>query len=310
MKVVFIINPVAGNGKALKKWRQFEQTLHFPYEARFTEKSGHATKLAKAMQAHKEPVLLIGFGGDGTLREIIAGAAGSENLIVGSVAAGSGNDFGRGFAAFPDAASIQRFLNAPSFRKEDLGEFGDKAIHQFVSSSGIGFDAEISVLVNRSPAKKWLNKVGAGKIVYLLYVIKTLMKFELFHLAVEDANGKKFYNNVWFATISNQPFFGGGMKISPNSKTDDGLLELTVVHNLPRLKLLLVFGTVFTGAHTRFKEVVQISGPEFRLTANKSIFRHVDGDDAGTAPENKAVTYAISKQYWKSANIEKKEELK
>ncbi|WKA56098.1 diacylglycerol/lipid kinase family protein [Planococcus shixiaomingii] len=309
MKVVFLINPIAGNGRALKKWQQFKQTLSFPYEALFTEKGGHATQIVKAMHKLVEPTLLIGFGGDGTLREIIAGAAGSKSLIVGSVAAGSGNDFGRGYTSFPNAAAIQQFLEAPSFIKEDLGEFDDGA-YQFASSSGIGFDAEISVLVNRSPAKKWLNKIGAGKLVYLLYVIKTLVDFKHFQLVVEEGNQRKIYDNVWFATVSNQPFFGGGMKISPNSKTDDGLMELTVVHNLSRLKLLLIFGTVFTGTHTRFKEVSQISRPEFRLTVNKSIFRHVDGDEAGKTPENKAVTYAVSKQYWQSANIAKKEELK
>ncbi|TWT12491.1 diacylglycerol kinase family protein [Planomicrobium sp. CPCC 101079] len=309
MKTVFIINPAAGNGNALKKWRSFEQTVQFPFEAMFTETKGHAISLAKTFHASKERVLLIGFGGDGTLREIIAGAAGAENLIVGAVAAGSGNDFSRGYAAFRDADAIMQFFEHPTFVKEDLGEFSNGAANHFVSSSGIGFDAEISVLVNRSPAKKWLNKIGAGKIVYLLYVIRTLVNFKGFQLVVEEENHKHVFDDVWFATVSNQPYFGGGMKISPRSKTNDGLLELTVVHNLSRLKLLLVFGTVFTGTHTRFKEVAQLSRPEFRLTVNKAVFRHVDGDNAGTAPRNQAVTYAVSKQYWQSVNIEKKEEV-
>jgi diacylglycerol kinase (ATP) len=309
MKVVFIINPAAGNGNALKKWQRFKQTIRFPYKAVFTEACGHATEWVKALHASKEAMLIIGFGGDGTLREIIAGAAGAKHLIVGSVAAGSGNDFGRSYTSFKDADAIYQYLSGPNFVEEDLGEFSDGAVHRFASSSGIGFDAEISVLVNRSPAKKWLNKIGAGKIVYLLYVIKTLMKFEQFQLTVENGNEKAIYGNVWFATVSNQPYFGGGMKISPSSKTGDGLLELTVVHNLSRLKLLFIFGTVFTGAHTRFKEVVQMSGPEFRLSADKIVFRHVDGDEAGTTPENKTVAYAISKQHWKSVNIEQKEEV-
>ncbi|TWT26479.1 diacylglycerol kinase family lipid kinase [Planomicrobium sp. CPCC 101110] len=309
MKVIFIINPVAGNGIALKKWRLFEQTAKFPFEAQFTEASGHAIQMAKALHTSKGPILLIGFGGDGTLREIVAGAAGAENLIVGAVAAGSGNDFCRGYTAFQDAEAILRFLKCPKSIKEDLGELCDGGASPFVSSAGMGFDGEISMLANRSSAKKWLNRLGAGKIVYLLYVIKTLVSFERFQLVVEEGNRKLVFDNVWFATVSNQPYFGGGMKISPQSKTDDGLLELTVVHNLSRLKLLLVFGTVFTGTHTRFKEVAQMSRPQFQLTAGKAVFRHVDGDGAGTTPVNRAVTYAVSKQHWQSVNIEKKEEV-
>lgn len=310
MKVVFIVNPVAGNGNALKKWQQFKQTISFPFEVCFTETGGHATKLVEAMRDLMEPVLIIGFGGDGTLREIIAGAAGADHLAVGFVAAGSGNDFGRGYTAFPDAETILQFLSQASFSLEDLGEFNDETSYRFASSSGIGFDAEISVLVNQSPAKKWLNKAKAGKIVYLLYLVKTFIKFKQFQLVVEEGNRRHVYDNVWFATISNQPYFGGGMKISPNSKTSDGLLELTVVHNLSRLKLLFIFGTVFTGTHIRFKEVIQLSRSEFRLAADRKVFRHIDGDEAGTTTKDRAVTYAVSNQQWKSVNIEKKEEVK
>lgn len=310
MRTIFIINPVAGTGNSLKIWQQFKKDIHFPYEKAVTQYIGHATIMVKELHASSEPVLVIGFGGDGTLREIIAGAAGAEQLIVGSVAAGSGNDFGRGYYSFEDAESILNFLKRPLTVREDLGEFENGSIYQFVSSSGIGFDAEITVSVNRSSLKKWLNKIGLGKLIYLLYVIKTFIKFKQFNLEVEYGGKQMVFNNVWLATVSNQPYFGGGMKISPHSKTDDGLLELTIVHNISRLKLLFVFGTVFTGTHLRFKEVVQVSSPDFSLAADKAICRHVDGDFAGDTPPGHAVTYSVSKNYWNSVNKVKKEEVK
>ncbi|RNF40796.1 diacylglycerol/lipid kinase family protein [Planococcus salinus] len=304
MKIAFIINPEAGNGKSVKKWRAFEKTIHFPYEKTVTRYPGHAIEIAESYRRRKEEWLLIGFGGDGTLREIIAGAAGSGQLIIGFIAAGSGNDFARGFQVFRNADEIVGFLNDPKFRKEDLGEFSNGQSFRFVSSSGIGFDAEISVLVNRSPMKKWLNTIRLGKLVYLIYVIKTLIRFDKFRLIVEESGTTSCYNDVWFATVNNQPYFGGGMKISPQSKTNDGLLELTVVHQISRLKLLFVFGTVFTGKHTRFKEVIQFSGNAFRLNTEKEVFRHVDGDFAGKTPKDNFVTYSISRQHWNSANTE------
>lgn len=302
MKTVFIINPAAGNGRALKKWQGFERTIGFPFEQVITRFPGHATEIAAGYRGLQEPVLVIGFGGDGTLREIIVGAAGSKNLIVGSVAAGSGNDFTRAYGAFKDASAIEKFLEKPSFRREDLGQFTNGARSQFVSSSGIGFDAEISIAVNRSAIKKKLNQLGIGKLAYVLYVVKTFLKFEKFTLSVEVDGRMITYKDVWLATVNNQPYFGGGMKISPASKTDDGLLELTVVHHISRLKLLLVFGTVFSGAHTRFKEVSQMSSKEFRLSTDKPVCRHVDGDDAGLSPPNEMVIYSISPYDWKSIN--------
>lgn len=302
MKTVFIINPTAGNGKALKKWKRFAQTIGFPFEQVITRFPGHAAEVAAGYAKQQVPILLIGFGGDGTLREIIIGAAGAKQIIVGSVAAGSGNDFARAYGTFKNAPEIQKFLKEPAFQIEDLGQFTNGAAYQFVSSSGIGFDAEITIAVNRSTAKKKLNQLGLGKLVYVLYVVKTFLKFEKFTLAVELDGHSLIYEDVWLATVSNQPYFGGGMKISPASKTDDGLLELTIVHHISRLKLLLVFGTVFSGAHTRFKEVSQMTGREFGLSTDKPVSRHVDGDDAGMSPLNERVVYTISQYDWKSIN--------
>lgn len=299
MKTLFIINPVAGNGNAMKKWNRFKETLDFPFEAMVTEYEGHAIPIVKSLHGQEQAYLVIGFGGDGTQREITIGAAGASNLIIGSVAAGSGNDFGRGFHSFEDGIAISRFLEDPKVALEDLGEFKNGELHQFVSSSGIGFDAEISETVNRSRLKKYLNRIGAGKLVYLMYVILTLIRFEKFNLIVESDGDSRYYVDVWFATVHNQAYFGGGMKISPQSKTDDGLLELTVVHGISRLKLLLVFGTVFSGTHTRFKEVAQFSSKEFKLaTPGYSVHRHVDGDTIAKTTSNETVAYAVSSSKW------------
>lgn len=303
MKIIFIINPTAGNGRALKKWQRFEKTLLFPFEHILTAYPGHATEIAASYRKAQAEVLLIGFGGDGTLREIVVGAAGASEILIGSVAAGSGNDFVRAYGTFKDAQAIELFLKQPRFKWQDLGDFMNGGHCQFVSSSGVGFDAEITIAVNHSMLKKKLNRFGMGKIAYFLYVIKTLIKFEKFNLTVQCGNNTIVYQDVWMATVSNQPYFGGGMKISPASIPNDGLLELTVVHQLSRLKLLLVFGTVFSGAHTRFNEVSQMSSTKFILSTDTAVCRHVDGDDAGMSFPKEEISYCVNMHDWKSVQI-------
>ncbi|WP_203333262.1 diacylglycerol/lipid kinase family protein [Planococcus beigongshangi] len=302
MRTIFVINPAAGNGIAMKKWLKFKETIRFPFELAVSRYSGHAVEIVKGLHDSSEPVLVIGFGGDGTLREVIAGAAGAPQLIVGSVPAGSGNDFSRGFHSFADAGEIAAFLQNPIGKRQDLGQFADDDGHYFVSSSGIGFDADISVKVNRSVLKRLLNKLGLGKLVYLIYVISALLTFRLFTLTVEQDGKTLQFDRVWFATVSNQPYFGGGMKISPHSITDDGILELTVVNRLSRLKLLLVFGTVFSGKHLQFKEVHQLKGTDFLLATDRPVYRHVDGDGAGRTPEKRSIRYSVSLDGWQSVN--------
>ena len=99
------------------------------------------------------------------------------------------------------------------------------------------------------------------------------------------------------------------MKISPNSETGDGVLKLTIVSGISRLKLLLVFGTVFTGTHTRFKEVIQLSGSQFRLKTDRQVYRHIDGDYAGKSPINEPIQYGVSKSRWNAINNGKKEDV-
>lgn len=309
MKTIVIVNPAAGNGNAVKKWNKFNRDANFPYSLVFTESAGHAKRVVLELREEADPVLVIGFGGDGTMREIIAGAAGATHIVVGSVAAGSGNDFCRAYYSFKDAISVDQFLQEISSCQHDLGEFTDTESFHFASSSGIGFDAEISALVNRSLVKKGLNRIGAGTLVYLLYVIRTLFRFEKFDLVVDIDGAERRFKDVWLATASNQPYFGGGMKISPNSKTGDGVLELTIVSGISRLKLLLVFGTVFNGTHTKFKEVVQLSGGRFRLKTDRQVYRHIDGDYAGKSPENKFVEYGVSASRWNAITNGKKEDV-
>ena len=284
MKVTFIINPLAGNGKAERKWQTFKEGLDFPYEFFLTRAAKDATAIATDVSKDKEKNhLIIAFGGDGTVHEVIEGLLYSDFSIVGVVGAGSGNDFGRGYVAFKTPVEINEYVRSEkNHQMMDIGIIQNK--HQpyyFVNNAGLGFDAFVAFKVNQSPFKKWLNQFGLGKLTYTYFVIYTLLTFKRFNLSISTKSDQLEFENVWFATVSNQPYFGGGMKISPASNPSDGLLELTVVHDLSRLKLLVVFATVFFGKHTNFKEVHQMQAPSFKLSTDTSVYRHTDGEFAG-----------------------------
>lgn len=301
MEAVFIVNPAARGGKALGRWNSFRETAAFPYQEFMTDGPEHATAIARGFAERREEgmFLLIAFGGDGTVHEIITGAAGADHIVVGSVGAGSGNDFGRGFRSFASAAEIGWYLGgAHDSVAFDLGSAdGDF----FVNSSGIGFDAVISKDTGRSFLKPLLNRLGLGKLVYAIYIVRTLFTFRTFNLEVSAGEERRQYQDVWFATVSNQPYFGGGMKISPASDPSDGLIELTVVSRLSRVKLLLVFGSVFFGAHTVFREVDSLQGRSFSLTADRKVPLHTDGEDAGDTDPEHPVVFKVLPGAWRLA---------
>jgi diacylglycerol kinase (ATP) len=76
------------------------------------------------------------------------------------------------------------------------------------------------------------------------------------------------------------------MKISPDALPNDGLLNITVVHELSRIKLLLVFVSVFFGKHLMFKEISTLMGKRVTINSNNPLKIHTDGEAAGESPVN------------------------
>ena len=305
MKTTFIVNPIAGNGTALKRWEKFKVQLDFKYEVHMTANPKHATELAKKIAQNGQRQLLIAFGGDGTAHEVIEGVLDFPNCIVGVIGAGSGNDFGRGFPSFQKAEEVNMYIRTRGETIDmDIGYVvTQQQTFPFVNNAGIGFDAYVVYLANKSPLKKVLNKFNLGKLAYTFFLVKTLVTFKRFTLTVESLGQRQTFEKVWFATVSNQPFFGGGMKISPNSNPTDGIIEITLVHHLSRIKLLLLFASVFFGKHTSFKEVYQLSTTMFKLTTNESVYRHTDGEYANQTIPNVADEFTVQSKKWQITSL-------
>ena len=126
--------------------------------------------------------------------------------------------------------------------------------------------------------------IGLGSLAYVGAVMRLLFTYKLTNIIVEMDGRICRYEKVWFVTLSNQPFYGGGMKIAPKANPTDGCLDVTIVHNLSRLKLLFMFVTVFFGKHTGFKEVAQYKGKKVSIKSDDNMLVHADGELIGHLP--------------------------
>ncbi|MDX8359238.1 diacylglycerol kinase family lipid kinase [Cytobacillus sp. IB215316] len=318
MKILFfIVNIAAGNGKAKTIWNEVKQELgkqNIEYRSFLTKSPGHAEHLAKGI-VKRHPWKVAGIvvvGGDGTMHEVINGLAGTSNINVGFISAGSGNDFARGYSV-PQAPieALKHIIDdkEPSHSLFDLGQYTIsnplKKVRYFVNNLGVGFDAEISSKANQSYLKKRLNKIGLGSLIYVIILIQSLFTYKRTDVTITiDGNIHRF-QNVWFITVSNQAYYGGGMKIAPLAQPDDGILDVTIVHNVSRIKLLAVFMSVFFGLHTKFKGVNMKSGECIDISSRDSLLVHADGEIVGMSPvnvkiQNKAVSFFTTHSVGKS----------
>ena len=93
MKHLFIINPAAGKKESTAKLEKILSELSFEYEVAYTQQAGDARRIAEQAAALGEPIRIYACGGDGTLNEVVNGAAGYDHVAVTCVPKGTGNDF-------------------------------------------------------------------------------------------------------------------------------------------------------------------------------------------------------------------------
>ncbi|MGF7014413.1 diacylglycerol/lipid kinase family protein [Ornithinibacillus bavariensis] len=281
---VFIVNPVAGNGRGEKIYRRLSKTDFFKRldsKVYITAFQGHAEKIARqlVLQAHTNIKTIIVVGGDGTIHEVVNGI-GNSRIPIGYIPGGSGNDFGRGCKVRGTPKQMLRRIVedsdvTPYWIGDYLLENGEK--RHFVNSIGFGFDAEIAEHANQSVYKKLLNRFHIGKITYVIALILVLFKFKPFEIEIEVDGTRQVIKKCWMVTIANHPYYGGGMKIIPTAKIQPQRMPVLIIQDISKWKILGLFLTVFTGKHTSFKEVTVIEAEKVSISSTNLIFYQVDG---------------------------------
>lgn len=287
----FIINPHSKSGYGMSIWKRAEAILkerEVSYEARFTEYTGHAKKLAEQIAHLSCPCTLSVLGGDGTLNEVINGLVETDfsHITLGYIPTGSGNDFARALNLSCDVEKCMDAILSPSqCTAVDIGlAHTQENSRYFLVSSGIGYDANICRNVMVSPLKKAMNKIHLGKLTYVLIALKLLLLYKACPVSIridkrETTSSSKFF----FITGMNMPYEGGGVKFCPKADFQDNLLDICMIGNLSKLKILALFPTAFVGKHGHFQGVTLTKCKRIDISSKSPLPIHCDGETLGVA---------------------------
>lgn len=292
---IFVVNPQAGNGRAKRIFKNLQNTdvykrinAHFIY----TKHGGHATEIATELSESNRPIqAVIIVGGDGTIYEFLNGLT-NRKIPLSFLLGGSGNDFARGCSITGSSEAILKRVisgrNPVTYWPSTYETDTEKRL--FANSIGFGFDALIAKKANRSSAKSVLNKLGLGKLSYMYTLIKGLIIYKPLTLKVNVSGSTRLINNCWIASASNHPYVGGGMKLVPQASNSNLEFTVILIHSISRLKVILLFATVFSGVHTRLKEVEQIDTNRVEFIFQEEVDLQADGETSTTS------TCVISKE--------------
>jgi len=269
-EIAVILNPASGRGKAGKLREKIRALLSECAETvlwQETERPGHATELARAVPDSAECVVVA--GGDGTVNEVVNGLIGRK-VPLAVLPVGSGNDFARALGLPFNYRKAFKILCKKAVKWIDVGKVNGR---YYPNALGLGFDADVVVESNK------IHRLR-GILIYLYAVIKNVFKFRPYRVRVH-LDGRTVEKEVLLLTVANGISLGGGFKLTPTAKNDDGLFDVCMIETMPRPLIFWHLPKIFWGGHVKIKQTSMFQAKRVVVEAITPIGGHVDGEHLG-----------------------------
>ena len=277
MKHIFIVNPNSGDKRASERIFGSLSSIpkDFDTEVYVTKSKGDAERYIHSYCSdHFEPTRFYACGGDGTIHEVVNGAAAHAQASISVYPCGSGNDFVKCFgerSSFLDVSALVAAKEIPI----DLIKVNDRFC---VNVCHFGFDSYVADKMNEVRSKKVIggkNAYTTGVVMGLLYAMKSQ--------AVITADGEAVTSGDFLlCTAANGRYVGGKYKCAPNSFVNDGLIDLCVASPVSRVTFLRLVKYYADGSHLtdpRFKSILKYRQCSYiEIKAEPSFHISLDGE--------------------------------
>jgi diacylglycerol kinase (ATP) len=281
-RLVVAVNAAAGRGRAAVAGDRAAAALRAAgHEVQLLAPStGAAMEGAlRALVARDGADAVIVVGGDGSVHLAVNALARSD-LPLGIVAVGTGNDVARCLGLphdDPDAAvaGLVAALDGQEPRTRSIDAVRVSTGRWFVGMLSAGFDAAVNERANRMTRLSGTPRYIAA---VLLEVVR--LHARRFRITI-DRDTRRL--DAVLVTVGNTASIGGGMRLAPDARVDDGLLDVLVATPLSRAQLLRLLPKVFRGTHVN----------DDHVSIERGRVVTIDVDDHGPIP----VTYADGERF-------------
>jgi YegS/Rv2252/BmrU family lipid kinase len=269
-----LVNPHAAGGRPLRLLPRVEDRLRalgVRFHSQRTHSLLHGSELAREAAARGEiPVTL---SGDGLIGAVAGALRDVPDGILGVLPGGRGNDFVR-MAGLPlDAVAACDVLVKGAAVPIDMGEADGRT---FLGIASLGFDSDANRIANEAPA-------ALGRLVYVYGAARAIVAWKPACFTV-DVDGARTELRGWSVAAANSGFYGGGMRLAPHARLDDGALDVILVGECSPLRYAATLPRVFRGAHLSSPAVTELRGREVRVEADRPFTVYADGDPIGNLP--------------------------
>jgi len=292
-----VINPAGAGGAAKHAWKKTEPVFKksgIPYHVTYSTLRHDIDAICQALTEKGEDIDLVILGGDGTMNKALNGIRDFEHTRLGFIPCGSGNDLAKALNISRNPLKCAaRILEQKVVRNLDFGEvtyfngshFCDGRedtlvpfTRRFNISSGIGFDAEICENAERSKAKKFLNKIHLGKLIYLFVAARIIFVFHKMKAIVTLDQQKAFEKDILSTVAMNTSYEGGGFQFCPAADPQDGILDMCIWGDVSKRDFFKMFPYAYHGNHLKFNEIDARRMHLMDVQVEEPCWVHTDGE--------------------------------
>lgn len=288
---LFIINPQAGNGAAGRKMAEIKllaRKFFVEHQMLVTDGPGRAKEYARqALEAGVRQVICV--GGDGTLNEVVNGlmsldVAKASRPQLGYLPFGTGSDLAKTAGITTNIENGLRDIATMKGKWVDvglatyMGHNNQITSRYFINAISFAMGGEVADRVNKS------SKAMGGFLTYLLATLTTLISFKkpLIRLQIDNKVDRQIV--CWHVAVTNGQYQGGGMRIAPDAKIDDGRLRVTVIADPSLLEMLLNLPRLYNGEIYSIEKVFRFSGRKIEAGSKERVLIEIDGEQGGRLP--------------------------
>jgi YegS/Rv2252/BmrU family lipid kinase len=292
VKPFLIVNPASASGRTGRHFDAIARAVRSAvgdFECAFTRARGDGVRLAQeAVDAGGK--LLVAVGGDGTASEVIDGMQCSrgprEGPLFGYIPRGTGGDLRRTVGIASDVQGAARALASESVAVLDLGriEFvgadGTRQVRHFANVAGLGISGVVSRNVNHG------FRLPSGKLSFMLATARALLGWRDQPVRWRLDGGPWHEERVTALSVCNGRYFGGGMKVAPDARMDDGVFDVVVWKGLGIGDFVVKRPMLYDGTHVQLENtrVLRAKVVEVEPLQGAVVDLDVDGESPGTLP--------------------------
>ena len=276
---LFILNSFAGTKDSTPELEQkIKQLGRDDTVIEYTKCKGDAENIARRYAEKGEALRVYSCGGDGTANEALHGLIGFDNVALGVVPVGTGNDYVRSLPAErEDFLDFEKMVNGSTVRVDLLQCNGRYALNVISA----GYDCEVADRAQKN--KRW--PLMSGSFAYKLAILQCLITKRK-HTFIPFADGERIklpegYKTQMLAVAAKGKYYGGGIKATPCAELDDGLVDFMSIPTISIPKFASLLGAFTKGEHIdnpKAPFILHNKCRELKLDNNGDLKIGIDGE--------------------------------